>query len=135
MANEKINPETLYSTVQMGYSHAVRSEGQVVIHCSGQIAWDSNNRIVGEGDIAVQTRQVLVNLKSVLVDAGAEIEDVVQLRSYVVDLNPSLLEPIGRAIAEFYKGITPAANTLIGVQALALPEFLVEIEAVAQIKS
>ena len=83
----------------------------------------------------MQTRQVLVNLKSVLVDAGAEIEDVVQLRSYVVDLNPSLLEPIGRAIAEFYKGITPAANTLIGVQALALPEFLVEIEAVAQIKS
>lgn len=134
MTNECINPETLYATVPMGYSHAVRSERSVTIHCSGQIAWDNNNQLVGEGDIASQAQQVLENLKSVLTDAGAEVKDVVRLRTYVVNLDPSLLEPIGKAIADFYEGATPAANTLIGVQALALPEFLIEIEATARIE-
>ena len=82
-------------------------------------------------DISAQTRQVLSNLKQVLEAAGAEISDIVRLRTYVSDLNPSLLEPIGKAIGEFYGSEAPAANTMIGVQSLALPEFLVEIEATA----
>jgi len=133
MANNRINPETLYPSVPMGYSHAVKSDGAVTIHCSGQIAWDKNNKLVGEGDVGLQAKQVLANLKSVLHEAGAQVSDVVLLRTYVVNNNPALLEPIGKAIGEFYGDTTPAANTWIGVQSLALPEFLIEIEATAVI--
>jgi len=133
MANERINPDALYASVPMGYSHAVKSDGAVTIHCSGQIAWDKNNTLVGEGDVGQQAQQVLANVKSVLQAAGAQVSDVVSLRTYVVNNNPSLFEPIGKALAEFYGDTMPAANTWIGVQSLALPEFLIEIEATAVI--
>ena len=133
MTKEIINPEALYASVDMGFSHAVKSTGKATIHCSGQVAWDRDNNIVGAGDVGVQARQVLANLKVVLETAGAQVSDVVRLRTYVVNHNPSLLEPIGEAIGEFYGDVKPAANTLIGVQALALPDFLIEIEATAEI--
>ena len=49
----------------------------------------------------------------------------------MVDHSPEKLEPVGMALMEFYGDVLPAPNTWIGVQALALPEFLVEIEATA----
>ncbi len=134
MANEIINPESIHGSVEMGYSHAVKSDAGITIHCSGQVAMDKNHNVVGGDDVGEQARQVLANLKSVLADAGAQVSDVVRLRTYVVNHNPSLLQPIGQAIGEFYGDNMPAANTLIGVQALALPEFLIEIEATAVIK-
>ena len=133
MTKETINPEALYGSVQMGFSHAVKSDGQVTIHCSGQVAWDKDHNLVGAGDVGEQARQALANLKVVLEAAGAQVSDVVRLRTYVVNHNPSLLEPIGQAIREFYGDVMPAANTWIGVQALALPDFLIEIEATAEI--
>lgn len=131
MKNETLNPEALFESVQMGYSHGVKTTGTVTIHCSGQVAWDKELNLVGGDDVGAQARQVLANLHQVLESAGAEVADIVRLRTYVVNLNPSLLEPIGRAIGEFYGSVTPAANTLIGVQSLALPDFLIEIEATA----
>ena len=133
MTKEIINPEALYASVEMGFSHAVKSTRKVTVHCSGQVAWDKGYNIVGIGDIGIQARQALDNLKVVLEAAGAQVSDVVRLRTYVVNHNPSLLEPIGQAIGEFYGDVMPAANTLIGVQALALPDFLIEIEATAEI--
>jgi len=134
MVNEAINPEALYSSIELGFSHAVKSDGKVSIHCSGQAAWDKDFNVVGVGDVGAQARQALANLKSVLEAAGAQVSDIVRLRTYVVNHNPALLEPIGQAIGEFYGDNMPVANTLIGVQALALPEFLIEIEATAQIE-
>jgi len=134
MTKEIINPDALYGSLIYGYSHAVKSMAGVTIHCAGQVAWDKDNNLVGDGDVGQQARQALSNLKVVLESAGAQVSDVVRLRTYVVNHNPALLEPIGRAIGEFYGDITPAANTWIGVQALALPEFLIEIEATAEIE-
>ena len=134
MKNEIVNPETLFNSAPMGYSHAVKSSGAITIHCSGQVAWDSDLNLVGGDDVGAQARQVLINLRQVLDSSSAEIADIVRLRTYVVNLNPSVLEPIGRAIGEFYGNVIPAANTLIGVQTLALPDFLIEIEATAVIQ-
>ena len=134
MTKETINPEVLYGSVEYGFSHAVKSDGRVTIHCSGQVAWDKDYNVVGAGDVGAQARQALANLKVVLAAAGAQVTDIVRLRTYVVNHNPSLLEPIGQALAEFYGDVMPAANTWIGVQALALPDFLIEIEATAQIE-
>ncbi len=129
MTNQTINPAALYNSVELGFSQAVQSQGQTTLHCSGQVAWDKDCNVIGEGDIGKQAQQALKNLKAVLTEAGAGVSDVVRLRTYVVNHNPALLGPISQAIGEFYEGNTPAANTLIGVQALAVPELLIEIEA------
>lgn len=133
MPIEKINPDELYPSVNYGFSHAVKSDRKVTVHCSGQVAWDKNFNIVGPGDVGAQARQALANMKVVLKEAGASVSDIVRIRTYVVNHNPSLLEPIGQALGEFWGAVTPAANTWIGVQALAMPDFLIEIEATAEI--
>ncbi len=133
MSIEKINPDGLYGSIDYGFSHAVKSDCKVTIHCSGQVAWDKEYNVVGAGDVGAQARQALANLKLVLAAAGADVSDIVRIRTYVVNHNPSLLEPIGQALGEFWGAVTPAANTWIGVQALAMPDFLIEIEATAEI--
>jgi enamine deaminase RidA (YjgF/YER057c/UK114 family) len=90
-------------------------------------------RLVGEGDLAAQCAQALANLAAVLAAAGATPADVLRLRTYVVGHSPDKLPVIGAALAAFYGDVLPAPNTLIGVEALALPGFLVEIEATAAV--
>lgn len=133
MTREAINPESMYDSVSYGFSHAAKSDGGTLIHCAGQVAWDSEYRVVGGDDIGEQARQACRNLKEVLRAAGATPADVVRMRTYIVGHKPEYLEPVGAAIAEFYGDAMPAANTLVGVQALALPDFLIEIEVTAQI--
>ena len=124
-----INPETMYQTVPFGFSHAVLQNGGRTLHLAGQVAWDRDCTLIGAGDVIAQTRQVLANLKEVLAAAGATPADVVRLRTYVVNHTPDKLGPICAEIAAFYGDALPAANTFLGVQALALPDFLIEIEA------
>jgi enamine deaminase RidA (YjgF/YER057c/UK114 family) len=133
MKREAINPGSVYNSVQYGFSHAIKSNGGVSIHCAGQVAWDKYYNIVGPGDLAAQAHQALQNLRQVLEAAGASPENVVRTRTFVVNYTPDYLEPLAQAFAEFYADVIPAAGTLIGVQSLALPDFLIEIEATAQI--
>jgi enamine deaminase RidA (YjgF/YER057c/UK114 family) len=131
MKRKAINPASLYESTQFGFSHAVEQNGGRTLHLAGQVAWDSKGELVGPGDLAAQTRQALANLKAVLAEAGATPADIVRLRTYVVDHSPDKLGPVIGEIMAFYDGVVPAANTFIGVQTLALPDFLVEIEATA----
>ena len=133
MSRKVINPAALYASTDYGFSHAVSSSDATLVHCAGQVAWDKDYQVVGGSDLGAQARQALANLKVVLAEAGAGVEDIVRLRTYVVNHNPDCLGPVGAALAEFYGDVMPAANTWIGVQALALPDFLIEIEATAQI--
>jgi enamine deaminase RidA (YjgF/YER057c/UK114 family) len=128
---EKINPSELYDSVGYGFSHAARQRSGSLLHLAGQVAWDKNGKIVGPGDLATQTRQVLNNIRTVLTAAGATPSDILRLRTYVVDHSPDKLGPVLGEIAQFYGKTVPAPNTFIGVSALALPDFLIEIEATA----
>lgn len=131
MTHEKINPPAMYNSVQYGFSHAVAHTGSKTVECAGQVAWDQDCNLVGEGDLKTQVDQVFKNLRGVLEAAGAGPADVVRMRTYLVDYNPDMLSIVGPAIAEFFGDVTPPANTLLGVQSLAMPGFLVEIEMVA----
>jgi enamine deaminase RidA (YjgF/YER057c/UK114 family) len=133
MPIERINPANLYDSVQYGFSHATLQTGGRTLHLAGQVAWDKDCTVVGGGDLGAQTRQALANLKAVLADAGAMPADVIRLRTYVVNHDVSKLGTVTGEIMAFYEGAVPAPNTFIGVQALALPDFLVEIEAIAVI--
>lgn len=131
MTRKAINPEHMYNAVQFGFSHAVESTGGRILHLAGQVAWDEAGELVGPGDLAAQSAQVFRNLKQVLAEGGMTPSDVVRLRTYVVDYSLDKLPAIGAAIDDFYGGETPAANTLLGVAALAMPDFLIEVEATA----
>ena len=133
MSREVINPDSLYGSLQYGFSHATRASGATLIHCAGQVAWDKDYQVVGAGDLGAQARQALKNIETVLAAAGATKADIVRMRTYVVDHTPDKLEPVGAALGAFWGDVAPAANTWIGVQALALPEFLIEIEVTAQV--
>ncbi|TKD50757.1 RidA family protein [Sphingomonas baiyangensis] len=133
MANTKLNPPEMYDALGYGFSHAALQAGGRTIHCAGQVAWDAECNVVGGDDLAAQTAQALANLKAVLAAAGASPADVVRMRTYVVNHSPDKLGTVLGAFGAFYGDATPAPNTFIGVQALALPDFLVEIEAIAAI--
>ena len=128
---QAINPPELYAAVPFGFSHAVLQTGGRTLHLAGQVAWNAQGELVGAGDLVAQTRQALANLRQVLAACGAAPKDVVRLRTYVVNHSPDKLGPVSAEIVAFYGGATPAANTFLGVQALALPDFLIEIEATA----
>lgn len=128
---EAVNPPGLYEAVPFGFSHAVMQTGGRTLHLAGQTAWNEARELVGGDDLVAQTRQVLANLRRVLAACGATPADIVRLRTYVVNHSPDKLGPLCAEIVAFYEGAAPAPNTLVGVQALALPDFLIEIEATA----
>ena len=131
MKRKAINPAHMYKTTHLGFSHAVEQNSGRTLHLAGQIAWDSKGELVGAGDFRAQLHQALANLKTVLAEFGATPADIVRLRTYVVNHSPEKLGPLTEEVLAFYDGAEPAASTLIGVQSLAMPEFLVEIEATA----
>lgn len=133
MSVKRINPPGLYDSLRYGFSHATLQSGGATLHLAGQVAWDAQANIVGAGDLAAQTRQALANLKLVLQSSGCTPADVVRLRTYVVNHTPDKLGAVLGEIGAFFGSAVPAPNTFIGVAALALPEFLIEIEAIAEV--
>lgn len=131
MPAERKNPDTMYNSLEFGFSHASVSEGGRMLHLAGQVAWDKDRNLVGGDDLAAQARQCLANLKEVLASEGATPADLVRIRTYVVNHSPDKIGPVAGEMMAFYGDAMPAPNTWIGVQALAMPEFLIEIEATA----
>jgi enamine deaminase RidA (YjgF/YER057c/UK114 family) len=132
MEKEFFNPEGL---VRPGaYTPAIRVSGCKTIYVSGQVSQDAQGSLVGKGDLLAQTEQVYKNVGLALASAGATFSDVVKLNVYVVDFKPQQ-RALLQSVREKYVSIdNPPASTLIGVQALARADFLVEIEAIAVIE-
>ena len=113
------------------YSQVVAASGTRTIYTAGQVSVDEHGALVGAGDLAAQTTQVMRNIGLALAAAGATYADIVKITTYVVNYEPEHRVIIGQARAPFFANQTPPASTLVGVAALAVPEWLVEIEAVA----
>lgn len=134
MPKQHLNPETLFPSLPIGFSQAVVAEGGRTVYLSGQTAWDANKQIVGGNDLGEQTRQALRNVQLAVEAAGGTLADVVSLRLYVVNPQPGDMNPVGVALREFFPADKPPASTWLGVASLAMPEFLIEIEAIAVIE-
>jgi enamine deaminase RidA (YjgF/YER057c/UK114 family) len=113
------------------FSQVVVASGTKTIYVAGQVSIDAKGGLVGPGDLAVQTEQAMRNVGLALAAAGASYSDVVKITTYVVNHKPEHRAIISKARSPFFAGGTPPASTLLGVSALALPEWMIEIEAVA----
>lgn len=114
-----------------GFSQVVIATGQKHIFLSGQCAVDGNGNIVGKGDLAAQTEQVMKNLAFGLLQAGATFDNLVRMTIYVVDYDSSKRNVMQAVRDRFISPDKGPASTLIGVSKLVSDDFLLEIEAQA----
>lgn len=111
------------------YSQAIVVDGKFV-YTAGQVAIDPATNQVVEGDIKVQTQQVLKNIQEVLKAAGSSMNSVVKTTVFLKDLND--FAAMNEAYAEFFSGSAPARST---VEVARLPrDMKVEIEVVAVVE-
>ena len=125
MAIERISPNGLHKAD--GYTHVVKATGATTVYVSGQVGIDPAGA-VAEG-FRGQAKQAFDNLVVALESAGATPSDVAKMTIYVVNYSAEAV-PVLFAAAPFDVSKLPA-TTLIGVEALFMPEILVEIEAIA----
>src|SRR5262245_42265238 len=112
------------------YTDAVKAGGLLFV--SGIVPLDAAGRLVGEGDVAEQARQVFRNMELCLKAAGCGFDDVVKVVHYLLDVDDR--PRINPVRMEFFGEARPA-STLVEVSALAVPGALLEIEAVAAVPS
>ena len=105
-----------------------------MIFLSGQVAFDSNRQIVGEGDVVAQTRQAMRNLKSAVETGGGQVSDIVQITTHVVNYDPTQLAAITGTIAEFFEPECLPTNTLVGIACLSTDGLLIEIGGMAVVE-
>lgn len=129
MERREINPWAW--SVEMGFHQAIEVTGsQRTLYCSGQTSVDENGTPLHAGDMIAQVNQALDNLEAVLEQAGMTLADVVRLNVYTTDVDAVMggLESVGPRLAE--AGLTQC-GTLLGVQRLAFPDLMIELEATA----
>ena len=131
MSKEYVNPDSLFPSVQHGFSQVVVASGRKIVFISGQTAWDVRKKIVGGDSLLEQARQALRNIQAAIEATAGTLKDIVSLRIYIVNYQPESAEAISIVLREFFSSTNPPATTWIGVSALAVPEFLIEIEATA----
>lgn len=136
MSIERLVPSSVYTRLPSGtrveeiYSQVVKATGETQVHLAGTLAIDQDGTLVGEDDMRAQTQQIMANIGNSLEAAGATPEDVVRIEIYTVDVDRFSEEGIAEVLAFFGPDALPA-NTLLGIDELADPEFLVEISATA----
>jgi reactive intermediate/imine deaminase len=107
------------------------AQGQQIgntIYVSGQIAYSPEGKLVGEGDIKAQTRQVFQNIKDILAAAGASLSDIIKINTYITDQS-KFMEMLDVRREIFANN--PPASTAVVVAGLAFPGLLIEVEAIA----
>jgi enamine deaminase RidA (YjgF/YER057c/UK114 family) len=115
------------------YSHATRIWGSNLVFAAGQLALDETGNLVGPGDCAAQCRQVFHNLDRVFAAAGTSLANVVKFTTFLVRSEDVA---VYRSVREsLFEEIYPTGgyppHTLVVINQLVSPEFLVEIEATA----
>jgi enamine deaminase RidA (YjgF/YER057c/UK114 family) len=113
------------------YSQAVKvTGGDTILYLAGQVAYDTNGNAAHAGDFKAQARVALQALKAQVEAGGGTMANIVKVNTYLTDIRHRA--DYGPIREEFFGKKMPA-HTLVAVAALAQPEFLIEIEAVAVI--
>lgn len=130
MTLQLINPQDL--PTPLTYSHVAVATGSKTVFIAGQEPEDALGNLVGPGDLAAQGRQVFANLGRALAAAGARPGQVAKITIYVVHHRPEYLPVIEQARVGLFGDHKPA-DTVVGVETLSRPEYLIEVDAIAVI--
>ena len=122
-AISRISTNTPWEPI-VGYSRLVRAGDMVAV--SGTTATDERGMIVGAGQMYVQARQALVNIRTALDRAGLAMHHVIRTRMFVTDMNR--FAEVARAHKEFFAD-SPPASTVVEVRRLPHRDMMIEIEA------
>ena len=102
-----------------------------MVFVRGQIGQDlDTSESVAIGDVAGQTERAMANIEMLLTEAGSQLEHICKITIYIVD--PRYREAVYRVVGKWLKGVFPVSTGIV-VSALARPEWLVEIDAIAVI--
>jgi 2-iminobutanoate/2-iminopropanoate deaminase len=134
MSNKSVgaNPASVAPPMKPHYSNSIRTESGPLLFIAGQVALDANGNLVGEGDIRAQATQVIENIKAIVEANGGALADIAQVTVYVRDIEA--FNSISDIRARYFPADGPA-SAIVEVSALAWPEFLLEIAAVAALPS
>jgi len=112
-----------------GYTQCLKVTGaQSIIFLAGQVAYDKDGKPAHPGDFKAQARAVFSAVKAQVEAAGGTLANVVKITSYLTDVSQ---RPAFREIRDEFLGKKGPASTMIGVAALAHPDYMIEIEAIA----
>ncbi len=117
------------------YSHAFKVKGGTLLFVSGQVPENAKGIVVSPGDFEAQARKVLENLKIVVEEAGGSARDIFKVTILLTSRNQ--WKPFSKLREQLYRrwGIKhPPASTLLIVKALAKPEWMLEVEAIALLR-
>lgn len=126
MEREITNPPGVHPP-QAHYSHVARAGKTLYI--AGQLAIDPSGAVVGVGDARAQARQCYTNLAAILAHYGGDVRHLLKTTTYITHWGYRPLVAVARD--EVFPAPPYPANTLVVVQSLAEPQFLVEIEGIA----
>jgi len=135
MTITRIQPAALFQRALDGrvlYSHVVVASGESLVFVSGQLARDKSGNIAGPKDMRAQVRQVGENLRNALEAAGATLDDLVKTTTFVTDIDEFFKHV---DVRHDYLGVSLPASTTVEVRRLSHPDLMVEIEAIALLKS
>jgi 2-iminobutanoate/2-iminopropanoate deaminase len=115
---------------EYGYSQAVKVEN--TIYVSGQVGHDDKGNIQGQGNMEIQMRQAYANIKKVLAQYGATMDNVVDEVLFVTDMDAAFSARI-KCKQEVFSGNPVLASTIVQIQRLAFPELMVEIRCICKV--
>jgi enamine deaminase RidA (YjgF/YER057c/UK114 family) len=128
MTLELTNPADLHTP--QSYTHVIAATGSRLVFVAGQAADDVQGNLVGPGDLAAQAHQAFANLGRALAAVGATPEQVTRITIYIVDHRPEYLPVVSEARITVFGDHKPT-DVLVGVQTLAEPGYLIEVDAIA----
>lgn len=128
MTVDLVNPAGL--SAPASYSQVAVATGSRLVFVAGQVADDDRGNLVGPGDLTVQARQAFANVGRALAAVGARPDQVARITIYVVHHRPEYLPAISEARIAVFGDHRPA-DVVLGVEALAHPELLIEVDAIA----
>jgi enamine deaminase RidA (YjgF/YER057c/UK114 family) len=112
-----------------GYSQGVKvTSAQTLLFLAGQVPYDTEGGVSHRGDFKAQARQVFGAVKRLVEAGGGTLDSVVKITTFVTDAR---YRPDFRAIREEFFGPRGPASTMVEVSALAHPDYLIEVEAIA----
>jgi enamine deaminase RidA (YjgF/YER057c/UK114 family) len=111
------------------YSQGVKVSGaQTVLFLAGQVAYDDKGNAAHPGDFPAQARAAFQALKAQVEAGGGTMQSIVKVNTYLTDIRRRAeLVPVRE---EFF-GKKGPASTLVAVTALAQPDWMIEVEAIA----